>query len=401
MKVYMRLKRFIFISGIMMLFMVSCQKQETMEALTERVFQRAALQMELLDENLDSVDREEGAATYPRSIDTDGSLMTADYKWWCSGFYPGSLWLVYEYTGDEKFKDLALKYQAGLEPLRYRTTDHDIGFQLMCSFGNNLRLTGDSSCVSVLLDGARSLATRFDPEVGCTRSWDNNTYSFPVIIDNMMNLELLLKAVELGGDDYLKNVAVTHAQTTMKNHFREDGSCCHLVDYNPETGEIIRKITVQGLSDDSAWSRGQAWGMYGYPMVYRFTKEQAFLDHAIAIAEYLLPRLPEDGIPYWDYDSPDIPNDVRDASAAAIMASALIELSTYVDAEKSGRYLAAAEKMLRTLASEEYLMAEGEGYGFLLRHSTGFKAKNSEVDVPLTYADYYFLEALLRWKSLK
>lgn len=391
-------KAIFFITSLLCL---ACQKQESMEELTARVFERAAAQMELMDKNLDSAAvSNPGVAIYPRSINKEGALWTSNYKWWCSGFYPGSMWYVYEYTGDEKIKELALKYQAGLEPLRFRKDDHDIGFQLMCSYGNCLRLTEDQTCVPVLIDGANSLASRFDPEVGCTRSWSFGKWSFPVIVDNMMNMELLLKAAELGGSDSLKNVALAHARTTMKNHFREDKSCFHLVDYNPETGEVVGKQTVQGLADDSAWARGQAWGLYGFTMVYRFCKEQDILDHAIAIAEYLLPRLPEDGVPFWDYDSTEIPNDVRDASAAAIMASGLIELSQYVDAEKAERYLATAEKMLRTLASEEYLCAEGEDYGFLLKHSTGNKNTDSEVDVPLTYADYYFLEALIRWSRL-
>lgn len=391
-------KAIFFITSLLCL---ACQKQESMEELTARVFERAAAQMELMDKNLDSAAvSNPGVAIYPRSIDKEGALWTSNYKWWCSGFYPGSMWYVYEYTGDEKIKELALKYQAGLEPLRFRKDDHDIGFQLMCSYGNCLRLTEDQTCVPVLIDGANSLASRFDPEVGCTRSWSFGKWSFPVIVDNMMNMELLLKAAELGGSDSLKNVALAHARTTMKNHFRDDKSCFHLVDYNPETGEVAGKQTVQGLADDSAWARGQAWGLYGFTMVYRFCKEQDILDHAIAIAEYLLPRLPEDGVPFWDYDSAEIPNDVRDASAAAIMASGLIELSQYVDAEKAERYLATAEKMLRTLASEEYLCAEGEDYGFLLKHSTGNKNTDSEVDVPLTYADYYFLEALIRWSRL-
>lgn len=391
-------KAIFFITSLLCL---ACQKQESMEELTARVFERAAAQMELMDKNLDSAAvSNPGVAIYPRSINKEGALWTSNYKWWCSGFYPGSMWYVYEYTGDEKIKELALKYQAGLEPLRFRKDDHDIGFQLMCSYGNCLRLTEDQTCVPVLIDGANSLASRFDPEVGCTRSWSFGKWSFPVIVDNMMNMELLLKAAELGGSDSLKNVALAHARTTMKNHFRDDKSCFHLVDYNPETGEVAGKQTVQGLADDSAWARGQAWGLYGFTMVYRFCKEQDILDHAIAIAEYLLPRLPEDGVPFWDYDSAEIPNDVRDASAAAIMASGLIELSQYVDAEKAESYLATAEKMLRTLASEEYLCAEGEDYGFLLKHSTGNKNTDSEVDVPLTYADYYFLEALIRWSRL-
>ena len=385
----------------MVIMLASCTKEETMEELTERVFKRAAVQMEYLDTVLDSVAvSKPGNAVYPRSIRPDGTFWESNYKWWCSGFYPGTLWYVYEYTGNETFKELALKYQSGLEPLRYRTDDHDVGFQLMCSYGNCLRLTGDQECVPVLIDGANSLSTRFDQEVGCTRSWSFGKWSFPVIIDNMMNMELLLKATELGGDDSLKNIAIAHARTTMKNHFRDDNSCFHLVDYDPETGAVVGKQTVQGYADNSAWARGQAWAIYAYPMIYRFTKDQEMLDHAVAIAEYLLPRVPDDGIPYWDYDAPDIPDDVRDASSAAIMACGLIELSTYVDAEKSARYLAMAEKSLRTLASDEYLAAEGENYGFLLKHSTGNKNRDQEVDVPLTYADYYFLEALMRWQKL-
>ena len=379
----------------------SCSSQETMEELTARVFERAAVQLPILDKNLDSAALSNPAqAIYPRSIKTDGSFWTSHYKWWCSGFYPGSLWYVYEYTGNTRFRDLALKYQAGLESLRFRTDDHDVGFQLMCSYGNCLRLTGDQTSVQVLIDGAHSLASRFDPEVGCTRSWDFGKWDFPVIIDNMMNMELLLKAAELSDDESLKTVALAHARTTMKNHFREDNSCFHLVDYDPENGQVLGKQTHQGYADDSAWARGQAWALYGYPMMYRFTKEQDMLEHAIAIAEYIIPRLPDDGIPYWDFDSPEIPNDVRDASSAAIMASGLIELSTYVDEDRSVRYLAVAEKMLRTLSSEAYLASEGEQYGFLLRHSTGFKKRNSEVDAPLTYADYYFLEALLKYRAL-
>lgn len=381
---------------------ISCDnKDESMEELTARVFDMAAAQFCVLDANMDSVAVANGCGfVYPRSTAQDGSLWTSDYKWWCSGFYPGSLWLVYEYTGDEKFGQMALKYQEGLEPLRYRTDDHDIGFQLMCSYGNCLRITKDTLCVPVLIDGANSLATRFDPEVGCTRSWDTPKYTFPVIIDNMMNLELLFKAVELGGDESLRNIAISHAYTTKMNHFREDHSAYHVLDYDPETGEIIERFVGQGYSPESAWARGQAWALYSFPMVYRFTNDPEMLEHAIDVAEYVISRLPEDCIPYWDFDSPEIPDDVRDASAAAIMACGLIELSGYVDKGKSERYLDVAERMLRTLAGDEYLAAEGEQYGFLLKHSTGFKLRNSEVDAPLTYADYYFLEALMRWSNI-
>ncbi len=379
---------------------LSCAKEESMDKLTERVFERAQAQFTLMDNELSAISEEAGSHKTPRSVDAEGDFITSPKKWWCSGFYPGSLWYVYEYTGNEAIKELAIKHTLPLDPLRFRTDDHDIGFQLMCSYGNGLRLTGNKDYESVITDGANSLTTRFNPAVGCTRSWNHGKWSFPVIIDNMMNMELLLKAEELTGNSSYRETALAHARTTMKNHYRDDYSCFHLVDYDPETGEIIGRQTVQGFADHSAWSRGQAWGSYGYTMMYRFTKEQDILEHAIRITDYQLGRLPEDGIPYWDYDSDEIPDDVRDASAAAILSSALIELSGYVDAERSAKYLATAEKMLRTLASEEYLASEGEIHGFLLKHSTGNKAGNSEVDVPLTYADYYFLEALTRYKKL-
>ncbi len=378
----------------------SCAKQESMDQLTDRVFERAQAQFAILDNELSALSQEEGEFKMPRTLNPDGTLMTSPIKWWCSGFFPGSLWYVYEYTGDEAAKELALKYTLPLEPIRFRTDDHDVGFQLMCSYGNALRLTGNKEYEAVITDGAKSLATRFNPAVGCTKSWNNRTWSFPVIIDNMMNMELLLKGAELSDCDSLKQIALAHARTTIKNHFRDDYSSYHLVDYNPETGEVIKKQTVQGFADTSAWSRGQAWGAYGYTMMYRFTKEQDMLDQAIKVTDYQISRLPEDGIPYWDYDTDEIPDAVRDASAAAILANALIELSGYVDAERSAKYIATAEKMLRSLASEEYLAAEGEIHGFLLKHSTGHRMKNSEVDVPLTYADYYFLEALLRYQNL-
>ena len=394
------MKRFFTLLALVVFAAVSCNRQETMEELTARVFERAAAQVKYMDTCLEPIAATSEEPVLPRSINPDGSLWVSNHKWWCSGFYPGSLWLVYEYTGDEEIKTLAQKYQAPLEPIRFRKNHHDVGFQLMCSYGNCLRLTADAESEAIIKDGANSLATRFDPEVGCTRSWNSKKWTYAVIVDNMMNLELLLKGAELSGDESLKEIALTHSRTTMKNHYREDFSSYHLVDYDPETGAVLGKQTVQGYADDSAWARGQAWGLYGYTMVYRFTKEQDMLDQAIAIAEYIIPRLPEDYVPFWDFDAPDIPNDVRDASSGSLIAGALIELSTYVDAEKAARYLAVAENTLRELASDEYLAEEGEQYGFILRHSTGSKPGNSEVDVPLTYADYYFLEALLRWKEI-
>ena len=381
---------------------------ETMKHLTCRVFERARKQFALLDDNLvaasDAVKAAEGkdrdTVLFPRSLTPEGELVSSPIRWWCSGFYPGSLWYTWNYTADPHMKALAEKYTAALEPLKYRKDDHDIGFQIMCSFGNEYAFTGDSHCAEVMDTAAASLCTRFNPVVGCTRSWSFGKWSFPVIIDNMMNMELLLKAYELTGKEEYRDVAIAHAETTMKNHFRPDNSCFHLVDYDPQTGKVAGRQTVQGFADSSAWARGQAWALYAYTMVYRFTRDQKFLEHAVAVAEYIVPRLPDDGIPYWDFDSDMIPDDYRDASAAAVMASGLIELAVYSGGERQQRYLAVAEKMLRTLADGSYLAEEGELRGFLLKHSVGNKPGDSEVDVPLTYADYYFLEALERYRKL-
>lgn len=374
---------------------------ETVKHVSDRVFERARHQFALLDSNLEAAASSENAGIlFPRSLDKDGNLVTSNIRWWCSGFFPGSLWYVYDYTCDPGMKTLAEKYTSALEPLKFRKDDHDIGFQIMCSFGNEYAATGDPHCREVIDTAAASLCTRFNPVVGCTRSWSFGKWKFPVIIDNIMNMELLLKAYTFSGNELYRQVAVSHALTTMKNHFHPDHSCWHLVDYDPLTGEVLGKQTVQGFSDSSAWSRGQAWALYGYTMMYRYTQDRRFLDHAVAVADYLLARLPDDGIPYWDYDSVEIPDDFRDASAAAVMASGLTELSAYVRGEKSFLYLSTAEKMLRTLASDSYLASEGELHGFLLKHSVGNKPGDSEVDVPLTYADYYFLEALLRYLGI-
>ena len=373
---------------------------ESIEEISERIFERAAVQFKVADMNLGKISDEKGVFQFPRSISPEGDFVTSSLRWWCSGFYPGSLWLTYEYGKDENIKALAEKYTEALEPLRFRKDDHDVGFQIMCSYGNSLRLTGDKNIEPIIIDAAHSLATRFNKKIGCTRSWNHGEWSFPVIIDNMMNMELLLKGYELCGDEKLKEIALSHARTTMKNHFRPDFSSYHLVDYNPETGDVVKKQTVQGFADNSAWSRGQAWGVYAYTMMYAYTREKDMLDQAVKIAEYIIRRLPEDGIPYWDFDSGSIPEDFRDASAAAIMASGLIQLSQFTQKDLSEKYLKTAEKQLRSLAGEDYLAEEGSLYGFLLKHSVGNKPGNSEVDVPLTYADYYFLEALLRYCNL-
>ena len=285
-------------------------------------------------------------------------------------------------------------------------TDHDLGFQMNCSYGNAYRITKDKEYLEPILTSAKTLAKRFSPVTGVIRSWDfvrkGRDWKYPVIIDNMMNLEHLYNAGRIFNDDSLKTVAVTHANTTMCNHFRHDYTCWHLVDYDPLTGEVRKKETVQGFSDGSAWARGQAWALYGFTMMFRESEHDSYLTQARNIAEMLISRLPEDGIPYWDFDSDKIPNDLKDASAAAIMASAFVQLSALTNDETSNaRYLSTAERQLRTLAGPEYLAEPGTNGNFLIKHCVGSLPDNSEVDVPLTYADYYFLEALLKYKEIK
>jgi hypothetical protein len=338
----------------------------------------------------------------PRTFE-HGKLTMIPSRDWTSGFFPGSLWYLYEATGEAKWRAAAEKFTAFVAPEQHNTRTHDVGFMLSCSFGNGLRLTGNDSYKEILLNGARSLATRFNPTVGCLLSWNpRHGWEFPVIVDNMMNLELLLWAAQAAPDPRFRDIARKHADTTLQNHFRADGSSYHVVDYDPKDGHVKSKVTHQGYANDSAWARGQAWGLYGYTVMYRETREPRYLAQAQRIAAFILnhPRLPADKVPYWDFDAPDIPAAPRDASAAAIICSALLELRGYVDAPAATLYTSLATAQLRSLASPTYLAVPGTNGGFILKHSTGHKPRDSEVDVPLNYADYYFLEALLRARNL-
>jgi len=342
----------------------------------------------------------EAAAKLPRSF-VNGKLVLVEPKDWTSGFFGGSLWYLYELTGDEKWKVAADQCTRRLDSVRHYTGNHDTGFRLYCSYGNGLRLAKVPGYKEALLDGAQALSTRFNPQVGAIKSWDRKDWSYPVIVDNMMNLELMCWATKASGDPKFKEIALSHANKTLANHFRPDSSSYHVVTYNPDTGAPELKKTWQGAADDSAWARGQAWGLYGYTMMYRETKDPAYLEQAKKIAAFILhhPRLPGDKIPYWDYDAPGIPNEERDASAGAVTASALIELSGMVEPKLGGEYLGLARRQLLSLSSPAYLANPGENGNFLLMHSVGSKPHQGEVDVPLNYADYYFLEALLRYRA--
>ncbi len=332
----------------------------------------------------------------PRTIENNELKLVASTDW-TSGFFAGQLWLLYELTGKDSWREKAQEFTAPLEKEKLNGVTHDMGFKIYNSFGNSYRLAKSDHAKEVILQSAKTLATRFNPKVGAIRSWDHheNLWKFPVIIDNMLNLELLFEATRLSGDSTYHKIAVSHANATIKNHYRDDNSSWHVVDYNPLTGEVVKKQTHQGFSDGSAWARGQAWGLYGFTMCYRETKDIRYLQQAEKIAAFIFsrPSMPADLVPYWDYDAAGIPNEPRDASAAVITASALYELSTYSSNKRL--HLERADKILKNIESG-YKSAQGANKGFILDHSTGNKPANSEIDVPINYADYYYLEALIR-----
>lgn len=359
---------------------------------------------------------------FPRTINKAGKLVTTNMYDWTPGFFPGSLWNAYEYMEDTAMRAAASQWTEQLEPLKTFTGHHDLGFMMYCSYGNAYQQTGNAAYKDILVQSARSLSTRFNPVTGCIKSWNtfkswhgNKTYNFPVIIDNMMNLELLFFASRVTGDTSFRHVAVSHALNTMKYQIRKDYSSFHVVCYDTVTGKVAGQETAQGYADNSTWSRGQAWGIYGFTMVYRETKDPRFLKTAQGMADFFIrhKNLPADKVPYWDFNAnqagytPGINSNARnvkgmyrDASAAAIVASALMELSTYTTGAKSKEYKNMAVKMLHSLSSDAYRAKPGTNGNFLLMHCVGSIPHNGEIDVPLVYADYYFLEALNRYDRL-
>ncbi|GAB6007957.1 glycoside hydrolase family 88 protein [Dysgonomonas reticulitermitis] len=395
------------ICSLVFLSFFSCKNQQSNEDLVKKDFDFAASQLALAMTEVNKALAEDSTAARkmlvsPRTIEPDGKLKLVASRDWCSGFFPGSLWYMYEYTKDKKWEDAARKYTGPLEREKTNGGTHDMGFKVYCSFGNGYRLTKDENYKNIMLEAAYTLITRYKPNAKVIRSWDHNggKWQNPVIIDNMMNLELLFWAFKESKDSTFYNIAVNHAHTTIKNHFREDYGTYHVIDYDTITGEVLKRNTHQGFADESTWSRGEAWAIYGYTMCYRETKLPEFLEQAKHVANFIFTNanLPEDLIPYWDYNAPQIPDEPRDVSAATVTASALYELSTY-DTENAAKYKKWADTILENL-SKNYMAKQGEDRGFLLLHSVGSKPGNSEVDVPLSYADYYFLEALLRKQTL-
>ena len=380
-------------------FAVQCAPQT--DIISENV-DNAKIQLKYLLEASEAGDTVRIPSTYQ-----NGEIVYVPVDDWVSGFFAGTLWYMYELTGDEYWADHARKHTEILDTIQYLKWHHDIGFMIYDSYGNGLRLKNPDGYKDVIVNAAKSLSTRFRPAAGIIQSWDadkgwqaNNGWKCPVIIDNMMNLELLMKATEFTGDSTYYNIAVSHADQTMKNHYRPDYSTYHVVDYDPETGEVRGRYTAQGYSDESAWARGQAWSLYGYTVMYRYTGDKKYLEQAEKVADFILndPNMPEDLIPYWDFDCPDIPDTYRDASAGAIMASALYELFGFTG---NDMYKEKADKMIESLSSPAYRAAQGTNGGFILMHSVGSIPHGSCIDVPLNYADYYFLEALIRKGNLE
>ena len=374
-------------------------KQQPDKSLLKTIEQNmldAAAQYKVLANNLP-------ADKFPKTyFPTTNKYEFSNSGWWCSGFYPGTLLYLYQQTKDETLYKEAQRILEVLKKEQFNTTTHDLGFMMYCSFGNANLIQPSAAYKDILVTSAKSLSTRFSPVTGVIKSWDGKANEYLVIIDNMMNLKLLFWATQVTGDSSFYKIAVTHANTTMKNHFRADNSSYHVLNYNSQTGAVQQKRTAQGFADESAWARGQAWGLYGYTETYRETKDKQYLEQANKIAAFILnhPNLPADKIPYWDFNAPNIPNALRDVSAATIMASALLELSGYVNKELSVKYFKTAETILKNLSTKQYKAAAGTNGGFLLKHSVGHFPAQTEIDVPLTYADYYFVEAMIRYKAM-
>ncbi|MBR4171727.1 MAG: DUF4861 family protein [Kiritimatiellae bacterium] len=372
--------------------------EAALKAQLPSIFSRAAEQYRGLVKQMEGKEN-----CFPKRWQND-QLVTIKPQDWCSGFFPGSLWYLYEFTKAEDLKAAAEKFTAIQDQIRHYSGNHDIGFMLMTSVGNALRLAPKPEYKGILLDGAEALSKRYNEKLGLIRSWGKigEQKDFLVIVDNMMNLELLEWAAKNGGDAKFDAIAKSHADMTDRHHFRADNSAFHILNYDQKTGKINQYRAGQGASADGTWGRGHAWGLYGFTMMYRETKNPAYLTRALKCADYMLsaPNLPADGVLFWDYKAPNIPNEERDTSAAAITASALLELSGFAPSAKGAVYRAFAVKQLLSLASPDYFAKVGENGNFLLMHGVGHKPGNSEVDVPLNYGDYYFLEALIRFSKL-
>ncbi|MFB9052684.1 glycoside hydrolase family 88 protein [Formosa undariae] len=393
-----------------MALLLSCNNKADKKAKSEEVVAVASKTNEdvILDKSVvkikTTLQNLKSADSFPRNItkgNKDWNLVGV--KDWCSGFWPGTLWYAYEYSKDPEILAGAEKFTAPLKTIAYTPAEnHDIGFMVYCSYGNGYRLTGNEEYKTILLAAADTLATLYNPKVGTILSWPGMKHKFQynTIIDNMMNLELLFWAAKNGGDKSLYDIANSHAEVSMKYLVRPDYSIYHVISFDEKTGEFIKGATHQGYADESMWARGQGWGIYGFAMSYRETGNEEFLTTSQKLADHFIERLPEDGMPYWDFDDPKIPDAPKDASAAGVVACGMLELSEQLtDPVLKEKYFNAGKKLITLLGSDAYM--SGDTNESLLLHSTGHLPHNSEIDVPIIYSDYYFMEALLRLKKIE
>lgn len=394
-------KHLIILTAAAMLLLVGCAKsnngsqadEDYATNAVEVAKQQLGFQVKLIEDS--------GRFINPRTV-VDGTVQYVPADDWTSGFFPGTMFYMYDLTGDKKWLDYGVKYTETLDSIKFLKWHHDVGFMIYCSYGNALRVTNNEAYKDVVIEAAKSLSTRFRPIAGVIQSWDEDRgwqgkrgWECPVIIDNMMNLEMLFEATKYSGDSTFHKIAVSHADVTLANHFRPDWSSYHVIDYDKTTdGHVRNKHTAQGYAHESAWARGQAWAIYGFTVCYRYTKDQRYLDLVDNVYKYVFnhKNLPADMVPYWDFDAPNIPNEPRDASAAAVIASALYEAAEYGHPE----YRETADKIMKSLSSPSFLALVGTNGNFALMHSTGSIPHGHEIDVPLNYADYYYLEALTR-----
>ncbi len=397
--------RFLIFCGIFIVILYSCKHKPQIKELKNKQTLNVPLLLSHAQKQL-SLQAAEALKNkrIPRTLTKNGEIHWTNPKFdWTEGFFPGSLWYLYRYSDDKKWMELADSFQTHFETHKLNTTNHDLGFVFNCSYGNGYELTKKDKYKQVLITAANSLVSRFDEKTGCIKSWDTHLgwqakrgWEYPVIIDNMMNLELLFKVSELTNDPKYKKIAIAHADTTLKNHFRSDYSSYHVIDYDPETGKVRKRQTAQGFSDESAWARGQAWGLYGYTVCFRYTKDKKYLNQANKIANFIIDNAKKTNsyIPYWDYNVNNI-HAPKDVSAATITVSALIELDGYTN----NSYKEFIDHFLIDLSSEKNLAKVGTNKNFLLKHSVGSIPHDNEIDVPLNYADYYYIEALWRYNQ--
>jgi len=340
------------------------------------------------------------ADKYPFYAKDDGTWETMDSSWWSSGFFAGCLWLMYENTGDDIWKQHAEKWTTSMEKEQYVKADADIGYRIINSYGNAYRVTGDESYRKVLIESAKSLASRYSSKIGLVKAYDMDQWKYPILIDHMMNVELMFIGTNVGGDPQWKEQAEQHGLNTIRTCIREDGSSVQVVDLDPNTGEVLSHDTLCGLSGDSAWSRGHGEGIYGMAIAYRETKNTAFVDAFKTLVDYYIANMPADYVPFWDFSDPNIPNTIRDSSAASMTADGLLEMCALLpDGPDKEKYFELAGNILESLCAN--YLTTGTNRPGILDNASFQGPEVMGADTSLIFGDYNFLSALKKYKALK